>query len=72
MISARYIFISCSQVIVENLKRAGARRVLCLGTPRIHEYIQVSEGEVESLLLDFDHRYVSILFLQIPNVWWLP
>lgn len=50
---------SVSQVIVHNLQKAGVTHVLCLGTPRIHEYVQGASSGIDSLLLDIDHRYVS-------------
>ncbi|XP_046660046.1 rRNA N6-adenosine-methyltransferase ZCCHC4-like isoform X3 [Homalodisca vitripennis] len=57
---AQYLFAdTTSKVIIENLERAGVSRVLCLGTPRVHEHIQAAAGDMQSLLLDFDHRYHS-------------
>uniref|UniRef100_A0A1B6LWJ6 CTCHY-type domain-containing protein n=1 Tax=Graphocephala atropunctata TaxID=36148 RepID=A0A1B6LWJ6_9HEMI len=57
---AQYLFTdSTTEVIVTNLERAKVSRVLCLGTPRVHENIQATGGKMQSLLLDFDHRYHS-------------
>jgi hypothetical protein len=40
----------------------GAMKVLCMGTPRVHELV-CSEmlSELDSLLLDIDSRYVSLI-----------
>ncbi|XP_054282113.1 rRNA N6-adenosine-methyltransferase ZCCHC4-like [Macrosteles quadrilineatus] len=57
---AQYLFSPIStKVIVDNLQRAEVSRVLCIGTPRIHEHIQSMNSGMESLLLDTDHRYHS-------------
>lgn len=57
---AQYFFSAkTTELIVNNLKSLGVNRVLCMGTPRIHERIQEMGGAMESLLLDLDHRYVS-------------
>jgi hypothetical protein len=38
----------------------GAKKVLCLGTPRVHELLcSEMSSELDSLLLDIDSRYVS-------------
>lgn len=41
------------------LKSLGAKNVLCIGAPRIHEYIKNEESDMSSLLLDLDGRFVS-------------
>lgn len=62
---AQYLFSKKStQDIVNMLLKLGAKQVLCIGTPRIHEYItECHIDEMSSLLLDFDGRFVSILVL---------
>lgn len=38
----------------------GAMKVLCLGTPRVHELVRSEmSSEMDSLLLDMDYRFVS-------------
>ncbi|KAM9330372.1 rRNA N(6)-adenosine-methyltransferase ZCCHC4 [Gastrophryne carolinensis] len=61
--NAQYLFAdrSCS-FLLETISRLGYTRVLCVGTPRLHEWIrsQASEScqsKVKSLLLDIDFRY---------------
>jgi len=58
---AQYLFASKStKVIVDILRNAGLSRILCIGAPRIHEYIRFNfKDSMTSLLLDIDHRYVS-------------
>ncbi|XP_018428765.1 PREDICTED: zinc finger CCHC domain-containing protein 4 [Nanorana parkeri] len=61
--NAQYLFAdrSCS-FLLDTIIGLGYRRVLCVGTPRLHEWIrhQACEGskpKVKSLLLDIDFRY---------------
>lgn len=56
---AQYLFAKNStKVIVDMLRSAGVCKVLCVGAPRIHEFIRSEyPGQMRSLLLDFDHRY---------------
>ncbi|XP_073465270.1 rRNA N(6)-adenosine-methyltransferase ZCCHC4 [Aquarana catesbeiana] len=61
--NAQYLFTdrSCS-FLLDTIISLGYRRVLCVGTPRLHEWIrhQACEGsklKVKSLLLDIDFRY---------------
>nr|CAD7574859.1 unnamed protein product [Timema californicum] len=56
---AQYLFSKQSTTtIVTALCNLGAKHVVCLGTPRIHECILTDyEGQLTSLLLDIDHRY---------------
>lgn len=58
---AQYLFSKKAVTdIIDLLKNLNAESVLCIGTPRIHEYItQNLEGKMSSLLLDFDGRFVS-------------
>lgn len=60
---AQYLFSQKStKDIVDFLTNFGAEQVLCIGAPRIHEYITSEmEGKMSSLLLDFDGRFVCIL-----------
>ncbi|XP_012280842.1 zinc finger CCHC domain-containing protein 4 [Orussus abietinus] len=56
---AQYLF---SKKTVENvaniLLKLGAKHVLCIGTPRVHEYISENlQNEMSSLLLDIDGRF---------------
>ncbi|XP_034254878.1 rRNA N6-adenosine-methyltransferase ZCCHC4 isoform X2 [Thrips palmi] len=56
---AQYLFAKRStQAIVNMLRSAGIRSVLCIGAPRIHEFVRATHSsDMKSLLLDFDHRY---------------
>ncbi|CAK9824439.1 rRNA N6-adenosine-methyltransferase ZCCHC4 [Anthophora retusa] len=56
---AQYFFTKKStEDIVNILLKLGAKQVLCIGTPKIHEYIlEKHEDKVSSLLLDFDGRF---------------
>jgi hypothetical protein len=58
---AQYLFSSDATRTIVNIARGlGAMKVLCLGTPRIHELLcSEMSSEVDSLLLDIDHRFVS-------------
>ena len=57
---AQYLFSSHATRTIVNIARGlGANKVLCLGTPRIHELCSEMSSEMDSLLLDIDHRYVS-------------
>ncbi|XP_076992646.1 rRNA N(6)-adenosine-methyltransferase ZCCHC4 isoform X4 [Tamandua tetradactyla] len=52
---------SC-QFLVDLLSTLGFRRVLCVGTPRLHELIRMNasgdkKSNIKSLLLDIDFRY---------------
>ncbi|XP_071480779.1 rRNA N(6)-adenosine-methyltransferase ZCCHC4-like [Diadema antillarum] len=57
--NAQYLFTSKTvQFLVDTLQSLGFNRVLCLGVPRLHEYITSQDSvELDSLLLDIDHRY---------------
>jgi hypothetical protein len=55
---AQYLFSSHATRTIVNIARGlGANKVLCLGTPRIHELCSEMSSEMDSLLLDIDHRY---------------
>ncbi|XP_043274196.1 rRNA N6-adenosine-methyltransferase ZCCHC4 [Venturia canescens] len=56
---AQYLFSDKTTTdLVKLLEKAGAKQVLCIGAPRIHEYItQNLEHKMSSLLLDFDARF---------------
>ncbi|KAG8538210.1 hypothetical protein GDO81_023100, partial [Engystomops pustulosus] len=62
--NAQYLFTdrSCS-FFLDAITRLGYKRVLCVGTPRLHEWIrsksslEESQRKVKSLLLDIDFRY---------------
>nr|XP_012222763.1 PREDICTED: zinc finger CCHC domain-containing protein 4 [Linepithema humile] len=56
---AQYLFSKKStKDIVNMLLKLGAKQVLCIGTPRIHEYItEYHIDEMSSLLLDLDGRF---------------
>jgi len=60
---AQYLFSKKStEDIINMLLKLGAKQILCIGTPRIHEYvIEHCADKISSLLLDFDGRFVSIL-----------
>lgn len=56
---AQYLFAKRStQTIVNMLRSAGIRSVLCIGAPRIHEFVRDTySSDMKSMLLDFDHRH---------------
>ncbi|CAD6226802.1 GSCOCG00005920001-RA-CDS [Cotesia congregata] len=56
---AQYLFSKkATSEIVDLLINLGAKHVLCIGAPRIHEHIsQNHEDKLSSLLLDFDGRF---------------
>ncbi|XP_054205812.1 rRNA N(6)-adenosine-methyltransferase ZCCHC4 isoform X2 [Homo sapiens] len=61
--NAQYLFADRScQFLVDLLSALGFRRVLCVGTPRLHELIKLTasgdkKSNIKSLLLDIDFRY---------------
>ncbi|XP_053528440.1 rRNA N6-adenosine-methyltransferase ZCCHC4 isoform X4 [Artibeus jamaicensis] len=60
--NAQYLFADRScQFLVDLLSALGFRRVLCVGTPRLHELIRLKasgdKSNIKSLLLDIDYRY---------------
>ncbi|KAL2780073.1 rRNA N6-adenosine-methyltransferase ZCCHC4 isoform 2 [Daubentonia madagascariensis] len=61
--NAQYLFADRScQFLVDLLSTLGFRRVLCVGTPRLHELIMLTasgdkKSNIKSLLLDIDFRY---------------
>lgn len=56
---AQYMFTeTATKDIVDLVIKAGGKHVLCIGAPRIHEYIMENHEDMSSLLLDFDGRYV--------------
>nr|XP_012327871.1 zinc finger CCHC domain-containing protein 4 isoform X3 [Aotus nancymaae] len=61
--NAQYLFADRScQFLVDLLSTLGFRRVLCVGTPRLHELIRLTasadrNANIKSLLLDIDFRY---------------
>ncbi|XP_068134395.1 rRNA N6-adenosine-methyltransferase ZCCHC4 isoform X2 [Hyperolius riggenbachi] len=61
--NAQYLFTDRScKFLLDTITSLGCRRVLCVGTPRLHEWIRQHAGEgskakVKSLLLDIDFRY---------------
>lgn len=59
---AQYLFSKKStEDIINMLLKLKAKQILCIGTPRIHEYIiEHHADKISSLLLDFDGRFVSI------------
>lgn len=74
---AQYLFSKKAvKDIVDLLINFNAENILCIGAPRIHEYVsQNLEGKMSSLLLDFDGRFVSsnsyyrfLLFCKILNI----
>ncbi|XP_036186346.1 rRNA N6-adenosine-methyltransferase ZCCHC4 isoform X4 [Myotis myotis] len=61
--NAQYLFADRScQFLIDLLSTLGFRRVLCVGTPRLHELIRLKASgdkkpNIKSLLLDIDFRY---------------
>ncbi|XP_068214723.1 rRNA N6-adenosine-methyltransferase ZCCHC4 [Palaemon carinicauda] len=58
---AQYMFSTSSvEIIMGMLNQLSAKKVLCLGTPRLFEAISVSpEKNMSSLLMDIDSRYCA-------------
>ncbi|XP_021923855.1 zinc finger CCHC domain-containing protein 4 isoform X2 [Zootermopsis nevadensis] len=56
---AQYLFSSHATRTIVNIARClGAMKVLCLGTPRVHELVcSEMSTEMDSLLLDIDYRF---------------
>ncbi|KAM3590515.1 uncharacterized protein V6R79_010997 [Siganus canaliculatus] len=63
--NAQYLFTDRSaHFLLDTLARLGYRKVLCVGTPRLHELIKLRNLEqkhepMKSLLLDIDFRYAQ-------------
>ncbi|XP_072522984.1 rRNA N6-adenosine-methyltransferase ZCCHC4 [Salminus brasiliensis] len=61
--NAQYLFADRScRFLLDVLSGLGFRKVLCVGTPRLHELIKIQSAEnksdtMKSLLLDIDFRY---------------
>eukprot|EP00062_Callorhinchus_milii_P004986 gi/632943976/ref/XP_007887248.1/ PREDICTED: zinc finger CCHC domain-containing protein 4 isoform X1 [Callorhinchus milii] len=61
--NAQYLFADRTcQFLLDIIISLGFRRVLCVGTPRLHEFIQMRQSEkkepvMRSQLLDIDFRY---------------
>lgn len=57
-VEAQYFFDEKSlKMFASCLEKCNAKKVVCIGTPRLHAYIKKHLEDVESFLLDFDHRY---------------
>ncbi|KXJ18418.1 rRNA N6-adenosine-methyltransferase ZCCHC4 [Exaiptasia diaphana] len=62
---AQFLFSNqATQFLVSTIRKLGFKKVLCLGTPRVHEKIQLNKTKkskhkpaMNSLLLDIDYRY---------------
>ncbi|XP_023024649.1 rRNA N(6)-adenosine-methyltransferase ZCCHC4 [Leptinotarsa decemlineata] len=55
---AQYLFSkSTVEVLVNILGSIGYRHIICIGAPRIHEYVQSKCENFTSILLDMDKRY---------------
>ncbi|XP_022917027.2 rRNA N(6)-adenosine-methyltransferase ZCCHC4 [Onthophagus taurus] len=66
---AQYLFSpSTITMIINVLKDLNVKNVLCVGTPRIHEFILTGNLNKNSLLLDFDKRYHN--FYDIDQFCW--
>lgn len=67
---AQYLFASSSvDVIISMLEKIQAKRVLCVGAPRIYEAITNSEKlNMSALMLDIDERFVSIWYFYPQHV----
>lgn len=63
--NAQYLFTDrTAHFILNTLTRLGYNKVLCVGTPRLHELIKLQnlekkENSIKSLLLDIDFRYAQ-------------
>ncbi|XP_049778984.1 rRNA N6-adenosine-methyltransferase ZCCHC4 [Schistocerca cancellata] len=58
---AQYLFSSSAVSVILNLaQKNNLRKLLCIGSPRVHEYVNSSDyRNMHSLLLDIDTRYHS-------------
>ncbi|KAG5876380.1 hypothetical protein JTB14_032191 [Gonioctena quinquepunctata] len=55
---AQYLFSrSTVATLVDILGNIGYKHIICIGTPRIHEYIQSERKNFTSILLDMDKRF---------------
>ncbi|XP_030758764.1 rRNA N6-adenosine-methyltransferase ZCCHC4 [Sitophilus oryzae] len=55
---AQYLFSNKStECIINIFRNLKYKFVICIGTPRIHEYIQANCEDMDSILLDIDKRY---------------
>ncbi|KAJ8981370.1 hypothetical protein NQ317_000237, partial [Molorchus minor] len=55
---AQYLFSKSAVIDIVNIFRdLQYRNVICVGTPRIHEYIRNSCNDMKSILLDIDRRF---------------
>ncbi|XP_055855808.1 rRNA N6-adenosine-methyltransferase ZCCHC4 [Episyrphus balteatus] len=57
-VEAQYFFDEKSLKVFEScLNKCNIKKVICIGTPRLHAHIQTQMTQTDSFLLDFDHRY---------------
>ncbi|KAJ3663199.1 hypothetical protein Zmor_007503 [Zophobas morio] len=55
---AQFLFSASSvQGIVDIFKQLKYKKIVSMGTPRIHEFVATKCPKIDSLLLDFDQRY---------------
>jgi len=52
------------EMLIKMFRSVGTTNIICIGAPTIHERILCDVPEMNSILLDIDHRYVcEIMFL---------
>ncbi|RZF37038.1 hypothetical protein LSTR_LSTR004726 [Laodelphax striatellus] len=57
---AQFMFsVNAVEVILSGLKALNFNKIICMGTPTIHERIMENKDGMESILLDIDHRYLQ-------------
>ncbi|KAJ8923386.1 hypothetical protein NQ315_001944 [Exocentrus adspersus] len=67
---AQYLFSkSSTQTIVNIFIDRGYRNIICVGTPRIHEYIRSNCEDMRSILLDIDSRFHNF-FGPLEYIWY--
>ncbi|XP_046864828.1 rRNA N6-adenosine-methyltransferase ZCCHC4-like isoform X2 [Xenia sp. Carnegie-2017] len=60
---AQYLFNNDAiEFFLNTFQTLGYQKIICVGTPRIHEAIQTRKtGVIDSILLDIDHRHAQFL-----------
>ncbi|XP_039301090.1 rRNA N6-adenosine-methyltransferase ZCCHC4-like isoform X2 [Nilaparvata lugens] len=57
---AQFMFsVNTVDVILGGLKALNFKKLICIGTPTIHERVMECKDGMESILLDIDHRYIQ-------------
>lgn len=57
---SQYFFTeNTNEMLIKMLRSVGTTYVICIGAPTVHEMISSNIPDMNSILLDIDHRYVS-------------